>query len=253
MKGIKWFFAEFLVVVTGVLVAFALNSWWMDVKDHKKEQTYLNQVLQDIKSSIDMMESAVEFEVTASHAASQLLEVAYLDSIPSPMELNIYALQCMSFEPGSLLQSTLLSLVNSGDLQLITDDSTRIELTELSGKLIDYETMRKTITSEMLIPAFKELSASISALDINFSMVNKVQFESASSDSLIPLPKFEHFKRPAATDWEGLYNDDEFLDRLTYMYIAHLNLKRTHEGALEKLIVSRAKIESLLKIKGSKN
>jgi len=245
MKGIKWFFAEFLVVVTGVLVAFALNSWWMDVKERNKEETYLKQVLQDIESSIQLMEGAVEFEVSTSHAASQLLEVAYSDSIPSSTDLNIHALRCMNFEPGSLLQSTLLSLINSGDLQLISEDSIRIELTALSGELADYETMRKTITSEMLIPAFKELSSSISPMDINLSMLNKEDYAVASSDSLVPLPEVEHFKKPQPTDWEILYSDDEFLDRLTFMYIAHLNLRRVHQGALDQLIESKSKIEAL--------
>jgi len=248
MKGIKWFFAEFLVVVTGVLVAFALNSWWMDVKERNKEETYLKQVLQDIESSVQLMEGAVEFEVSASHAASQLLEVAYSDSIPSVTELNTHALRCMNFEPGSLLQSTLLSLVNSGDLQLISEDSIRIELTALSGELADYEIMRKTITSEMLIPAFKELSSSISPLDINLSMLEMEEYAVAASDSLVPLPKVEHFKKPQPTDWEILYSDDKFLDRLTFMYIAHLNLRRVHQGALDQLIKSKEKIESLLNL-----
>ncbi|MGB6037547.1 MAG: hypothetical protein WBG42_14830 [Cryomorphaceae bacterium] len=246
MKGIKWFFAEFLVVVTGVLVAFALNSWWMDVKDRNKEETYLKQVLQDIDSSIQLMEGAVKFEVAASYAASQLLRVAYSDSIPSERELNIHALRCMNFEPGSLLQSTLLSLINSGDLQLISDDSTRIELTVLSGELADYETMRKTITTEMLIPAFKELSSSISPMDINLGMLDKEDYAVALSDSLVPLPEMEHFKKPQPTDWEALCRDDEFLDRLTFMYIAHINLQRVHQGALDQLMKSKAKIESLL-------
>lgn len=246
MKGIKWFFAEFLVVVTGVLVAFALNSWWVDVKDRNKEETYLKQVLQDIESSIQLMEGAVKFEVSASHAASQLMEVAYSDSIPPTAELNIHALRCMNFEPGSLLQSTLLSLVNSGDLQLISDDSTRVELTSLSGELADYETMRRTITSEMLIPAFKELSSSVSPMDINLSMLDQEDYAVASSDSLVPLPEVEHFKKPQPTNWKALYSDAEFLDRLTFMYIAHLNLQRVHQGALKELTESKAKIESLL-------
>lgn len=29
-KGATWFGAEFLVVVTGVLVALAVNAWWGD-------------------------------------------------------------------------------------------------------------------------------------------------------------------------------------------------------------------------------
>jgi len=92
------------------------------------------------------------------------------------------------------------------------------------------------------------LSSSISPMDINLSMLNKEDYEVAASDSLVPLPELEHFKKPQSTDWEILFSDDKFLDRLTFMYIAHINLQRVHQGALDQLMESKAKIESLLNL-----
>jgi hypothetical protein len=74
MKGLKWIFPEFLVVVTGVLVAFALNSWWMDMKDQKKEEAYLTQVLQDVDMSIELVENAIELQTTFTYSTSEMLK-----------------------------------------------------------------------------------------------------------------------------------------------------------------------------------
>src|SRR5688572_25817782 len=38
---VRWFAAEFLVVVTGVLVALALQAWYEDRQDRDRETAYL--------------------------------------------------------------------------------------------------------------------------------------------------------------------------------------------------------------------
>jgi hypothetical protein len=40
-RGIRWFAAEFLVVVSGILVALALQSWWNDRAARMQEETLL--------------------------------------------------------------------------------------------------------------------------------------------------------------------------------------------------------------------
>ncbi|MFT4771915.1 MAG: hypothetical protein ACI9D1_001950 [Cryomorphaceae bacterium] len=74
MKNLKWVFLEFLLVVKGALMAFALNSWWMDMKDQKKEEAYLTQVLQDVDMSIELVENAIELQTTFTYSASEMLK-----------------------------------------------------------------------------------------------------------------------------------------------------------------------------------
>ncbi|MFT5972980.1 MAG: hypothetical protein ACI9CP_001612 [Cryomorphaceae bacterium] len=74
MKNLKWVFLEFLLVVKGALMAFALNSWWMDMKDQKKEEAYLTQVLQDVDMSIELVENAIELQTTFTYSTSEMLK-----------------------------------------------------------------------------------------------------------------------------------------------------------------------------------
>jgi hypothetical protein len=246
MKGIKWFFAEFLVVVTGVLVAFALNSWWVGLKEENKEEVYLEQVLQDIDNSVFLMEEAIEFQRNATHSSARFLESFYRKGLRDDLELYLYSLDLMSFEPGGIVQSTLLSLVNSGDLQLITSDSIRMELADLSGMLQGCESQRQIITSEMLFPGFKEFSAYLSPFDMSFYQLDSASYDQAVQDSLMPLPSAEMFQMPDEVDWSEMMQNEDFKAKATFMYLAHLNLLRLHRNVLNRLTTARERIDLLL-------
>lgn len=235
MKKIRWFFAEFLVVVTGVLVAFALNSWWMDVKEDRKEEAYLRQIKLDIEASISVVERSVTYARRTTHAASKLLSYTFSDSLPPDSVLNDFALIAMSYEPGSLIQGTLLSLVNSGDLQLIGNDSIRTELIALEGELHNYEGLRRHVSADMLLPAFKEFSSTASPYDINFGEAPDSIISIARADTLIPIPDEGHFVRPPQLDWQALYAKDDFRDKLGFLYVSHTNLLRAHSNAVTAL------------------
>jgi hypothetical protein len=58
----------------GFCLQFALNSWWTDTKGQKKEEAYLAQVLQDIDTSIELVENAIELQTTYTHSTSELLK-----------------------------------------------------------------------------------------------------------------------------------------------------------------------------------
>ena len=166
--------------------------------------------------------------------------------LPADSILNRDALTTMSFEPGGLVQSTLLSLISSGDLQLIDSDSIRMELTFLSGSLQEYEIQRNRITSDMLFPAFKELSATISPFDLYFYSISDDQYSAALVDSLTPLPERKNFKRLEEPNWKVLMSQKEFQDKLSFMYFSHVNLLRLHTIAHDNLSASKARLESLM-------
>ena len=59
---LRWFAAEFLVVVTGVLVALALNAWWGSRQDAAAEARYLALLSRDLQATLDQLTSAEAFE-----------------------------------------------------------------------------------------------------------------------------------------------------------------------------------------------
>jgi len=47
--GLRWFTAEFLVVVAGILAALALNAWWQGRQDAGREKDYLALLSRDLR------------------------------------------------------------------------------------------------------------------------------------------------------------------------------------------------------------
>jgi hypothetical protein len=46
----------------------------MDMKDQKKEEAYLTQVLQDVDMSIELVENAIELQTTFTYSTSEMLK-----------------------------------------------------------------------------------------------------------------------------------------------------------------------------------
>jgi hypothetical protein len=57
--GVRWFAAEFVVVVTGILVAFWLQAWWAGRLDMYRENTFLSQLLADARENERRIEVAL--------------------------------------------------------------------------------------------------------------------------------------------------------------------------------------------------
>ena len=51
-SSLRWFATEFLVVMTGVLVALAVDAWWKKQTDLQLERTYLEQIALDLEEAL---------------------------------------------------------------------------------------------------------------------------------------------------------------------------------------------------------
>jgi hypothetical protein len=61
-RRLRWFGAEFLVVVSGVLVAIALNAWYQGRRDAATEATYLALLSRDVERTVTDLQAAAAFE-----------------------------------------------------------------------------------------------------------------------------------------------------------------------------------------------
>lgn len=252
MKKIKWFLGEFFVVVSGVLVAFLLNGWWMNIKEAEKEREYLRQIHADIQTSIGHVQEATDDQRKALHKASQLLKSSYMTDPPGQEQLADYTLRSMNFAPAHEISAALSSLVNTGELHLIGNDSLRASLGELMSRLSEYTTSNNEMAYTWLVPAFERFAKVVDVADLRIQLLTREQLENVAADSLSGFPHPDEAAFPEPVDLQQLIRQPEFKNEMILLQIAQLNLYRLHTGFLEELKKTKKELEDELKRQGLK-
>ena len=142
-RGARWFGAEFLVVVTGVLVALAVGAWWQGRQDAATEAAYLGQLTADLRETERAAADADAFLRPVDRAGS-LLWLAFYRADPPPRDtLLAWAERAMWTAAVRPVTGTAEALVATGDLALVRDDSLRTAVTAYlettRGRLYDHE------------------------------------------------------------------------------------------------------------------
>lgn len=126
-RGARWFLAEFAVVVSGVLVALALNAWWGARQDQALERTYLRQLLADTQATQRLIAEADSAMQSSDRAGGQLVR-AYQISVPQVDSLDVWLRRASRYRFPNAVTSTAEALVTTGDLALIRDDQLRADI-----------------------------------------------------------------------------------------------------------------------------
>ncbi len=142
-RAARWFGAEFLVVVTGVLVALAVGAWWEGRQDAEMERVYLEQLAADLRETERAAADADAFLRPVDRAGSLLWLAFYEADLPPRDSVLAWAEQAMWTSTLRPVTGTAEALVATGDLALIRDDSLRAAVTayleRTRGRLYDHE------------------------------------------------------------------------------------------------------------------
>ena len=128
---IRWFAAEFLVVVTGVLVALAVQAAYQGGQDRQRERAYLQQLAAELRATGATMAAGDRFTAPGDRAGVMLLR-AYRS--PTPADSILVWLNSVGrFSFHLPVTGTAEALISSGDLRLIRSDSLRAAITSYVG------------------------------------------------------------------------------------------------------------------------
>ncbi len=146
---------EFILIVTGVLVAMAANSWWTSRQDHTKERSYLAQLLADTRANQVRVDSAVASDSAAMAATRRLLALLSDTGTDTGTDTDTASTQprdsarrdvpggdafsSPDFRP---LLGTYTALLETGDLQLLDSPGLRFRLVAYQSSL---ESVRETV------------------------------------------------------------------------------------------------------------
>lgn len=130
-RGLRWFLAEFLVVVAGILVAMSLNAWYQDRVDARSERQYLKLLGRDLAAMAQDLDAGVAFEERQRQDALLLYRALSAPSLPADTRPLSAAVEHLSERrTPQQKSSTYDDLVNTGHFQLIRNAALRDRIAE---------------------------------------------------------------------------------------------------------------------------
>jgi hypothetical protein len=142
---LRWFAAEFLVIVTGVLVALALNALYQRAQNARSEATYLALLDRDLRDTAARLEEKAAFEAAQlrdgiaayrglSSTASEVDQAGVAASLGKLIDRKTMVLQ----------DATYQDLLSTGNLRLISDRELRDRIVAYYGATrADYDIMNR--------------------------------------------------------------------------------------------------------------
>lgn len=126
-RAIRWFAAEFLVVVSGILVAMALQAWWNDRGNRAEERVLLQRMLSDLTS--DSIRLSAELRADSASIAQVAFVKRYMDQESMFADSVADEFGGLGMASAVSLQAAQYETLKSKGLGLITDPALRSAIT----------------------------------------------------------------------------------------------------------------------------
>jgi len=127
-SSLRWFLAEFVVVVSGILVALALTSWAADQRDHARERSYLRQLNVDLEASEKILVEAEKFFRVRAEASARVVHRFWRDDLAVDDSTLLDLALPRSSRRFNPVLGTANALMTTGDLNLVRNDKLRTQL-----------------------------------------------------------------------------------------------------------------------------
>lgn len=126
---VRWVLGETLIVVVGVMIALAVDSWREDRRDERTEEQYLSSLLEDLDSDFAELDRAGRQSRSAAAGARTVLDVLGGRAPPLPGDSLALAVEYAGFLYfPAYFPYTFDELVSTGNLRIIRDPELRREI-----------------------------------------------------------------------------------------------------------------------------
>jgi hypothetical protein len=133
---LRWFAAEFFVVVSGILVALALQAGYQTRQDHRAERMYLIQLKSDLARNDSVFSDAIQADSASIAASRHLVAALYnLASLPRDSAYAWFDGRLDRYSDPRPVMGTVTSLISTGDIRLFSDAALRSGITEFAGSM----------------------------------------------------------------------------------------------------------------------
>ncbi|MFH4965775.1 DUF6090 family protein [Gaetbulibacter sp. M235] len=235
---LKYAIGEIILVVIGILIALQANEWNNERNRNKAETTILKQLQTDLKTSETELQEIKTFYLDRAKACAVVERAFWKKEVPNdsiersirlPLSSRIY----------SPVLGTLRSLINSGNIDIISSDSIKNELTSYLEK-VDY--MLKDISRyeetyyrkgvERANQNFPNTFASLEEYQNYYSenLEKVTQRESYELGLYLTPPDLERV--PFQSSLEEFFQNKELFIAYRNLFTAHRNVHRTYGDIL---------------------
>jgi hypothetical protein len=130
MRSLRWFAAEIVVVVVGILIAMALNAWWGRRQDAERAASYLNRIHEDLLSDADALAKRQGYFAGVQRFGEAAIAYAETGALRngSAWHTLVAFFHAGQIWPYASNTRTYTEMQNAGDLHLIRDPGLRAAL-----------------------------------------------------------------------------------------------------------------------------
>ncbi len=160
---LKYAVGEILLVVIGILIALQINNWNERLKEQKQETIYLQNLKDDLKAQIAELEAYIDFENIIIEQSAAIIThyetnkgFNNMDSIyPKLNDLSVR----WTFSNANM---TLMEMINSGQINLISNKTLKKELIEFNQLLESFskntQNNNTNLIDRLIVPTIMESS-----------------------------------------------------------------------------------------------
>ncbi len=228
-KAFRWFTAEFLVVLSGVLVAVALGNYFKQREIQANNQQYLADLLQELQHNEAEVETNLEVEKAGARAANLLM-------------MNIDSAQNMSMDSirqwlSSAMNSTLNFRPAMGMVKtlIMSGSVNSLKNLKLRSAIINYEQ-----EANELIDFFSQ------GLQLEFQQVNKLIEQGNVNRILVD------YKGQKPILFHEMRKNENYTKLFLMSYVLYSNRILVYEGFLEQIKILKTQLEEVLEVQPTK-
>ncbi|WP_223032285.1 DUF6090 family protein [Hanstruepera marina] len=152
-RYLKYAIGEIILVMIGILLALQVSNWNNNRELEKEELKVLKSLLQEFKENLARFDVAYKFHLNRKKAIEAMMTSDPRElSLDSLRNLNRSINNNYTFDP---FQGIYNSVINSGKIELVSNDSLKIKIAIIQDLLNDYkeeETNAMVFTQRNLYP-----------------------------------------------------------------------------------------------------
>lgn len=241
---LRWFGAEFLVVVAGILAALAINAWWGARDDASRERRYLTQLRSDLLETERLVAEADSVMGPVDAAGAQLARAFFLPDRPPADSIVVWFSRAYRVRDARPITGTVESLIATGDLGLLRDESLRsavatyLDNTRTTIRIHDQDVQR-------WVDALLAFSTRLNPLQLEEALADPSTLDSLRSSPLWTLPQGAH-RDPFPLDVDELLSERPAYDEVKQMHLSKETLRVMRSRMRADAEQLRARVEEAL-------